>query len=197
MNQYRSYLFIHYLKLLKMKTKKLVFIVSMLIVSFTVFSQTKNFYDFKIKSLEGEDFDLSSLKGKKVMVVNTASKCGYTPQYKDLEELYQKYKNELVIIGFPANNFLNQEPGSAFEIRQFCTENYNITFPLMEKISVRGKDIHPLYQWLTSKEMNGVMDSDVKWNFQKYLIDENGNLVDVLYSKEKPGSEKVITWLSE
>ncbi|HOP58300.1 MAG TPA: glutathione peroxidase [Bacteroidales bacterium] len=180
-----------------MKTKKLVFIVSMLIVSFTVFSQTKNFYDFKIKSLEGEDFDLSSLKGKKVMVVNTASKCGYTPQYKDLEELYQKYKNELVIIGFPANNFLNQEPGSAFEIRQFCTENYNITFPLMEKISVRGKDIHPLYQWLTSKEMNGVMDSDVKWNFQKYLIDENGNLVDVLYSKEKPGSEKVITWLSE
>jgi len=197
MNQYRFYLFIHYLKLLKMKTKKLVFIVSMLIVSFTVFSQTKNFYDFKIKSLEGEDFDLSSLKGKKVMVVNTASKCGYTPQYKDLEELYQKYKNELVIIGFPANNFLNQEPGSAFEIRQFCTENYNITFPLMEKISVRGKDIHPLYQWLTSKEMNGVMDSDVKWNFQKYLIDENGNLVDVLYSKEKPGSEKVITWLSE
>jgi len=197
MNQYRSYLFIHYLKLLKMKTKKLVFIVSMLIVSFTVFSQTKNFYDFKIKSLEGENFDLSSLKGKKVMVVNTASKCGYTPQYKDLEELYQKYKNELVIIGFPANNFLNQEPGSAFEIRQFCTENYNITFPLMEKISVRGKDIHPLYQWLTSKEMNGVMDSDVKWNFQKYLIDENGNLVDVLYSKEKPGSEKVITWLSE
>ncbi|HPR72610.1 MAG TPA: glutathione peroxidase [Bacteroidales bacterium] len=180
-----------------MKTKKLVFIVSMLIVSFTVFSQTKNFYDFKIKSLEGENFDLSSLKGKKVMVVNTASKCGYTPQYKDLEELYQKYKNELVIIGFPANNFLNQEPGSAFEIRQFCTENYNITFPLMEKISVRGKDIHPLYQWLTSKEMNGVMDSDVKWNFQKYLIDENGNLVDVLYSKEKPGSEKVITWLSE
>lgn len=179
-----------------MKTKKLVLIVSMLTVSFTVFSQTKNFYDFKIKSLEGENFDLSSLKGKKVMVVNTASKCGYTPQYKDLEELYQKYKDELVIIGFPANNFLNQEPGSAFEIRQFCTENYNITFPLMEKISVRGKDIHPLYQWLTSKEMNGVMDSDVKWNFQKYLIDENGNLVDVLYSKEKPDSEKVITWLS-
>ena len=180
-----------------MKTKKLVLIVSMLTVSFTVFSQTKNFYDFKIKTLEGENFDLSSLKGKKVMVVNTASKCGYTPQYKDLEELYQKYKDELVIIGFPANNFLNQEPGSAFEIRQFCTENYNITFPLMEKISVRGKDIHPLYQWLTSKEMNGVMDSDVKWNFQKYLIDENGNLVDVLYSKEKPGSEKVISWLSE
>ncbi|NLV18067.1 MAG: glutathione peroxidase [Bacteroidetes bacterium] len=179
-----------------MKTKKLVLIVSMLTVSFTVFSQTKNFYDFKIKTLEGENFDLSSLKGKKVMVVNTASKCGYTPQYKDLEELYQKYKDELVIIGFPANNFLNQEPGSAFEIRQFCTENYNITFPLMEKISVRGKDIHPLYQWLTSKEMNGVMDSDVKWNFQKYLIDENGNLVDVLYSKEKPDSEKVITWLS-
>jgi glutathione peroxidase len=131
------------------------------------------------------------------MVVNTASKCGYTPQYKDLEELYKKYGgNTFVIIGFPANNFANQEPGTAVEIRAFCTQNYSVTFPMMEKISVKGDDIHPLYKWLTSKDKNGVMDSEVKWNFQKYLIDENGKLIDVLYSKEKPTSEKVIDWLS-
>ena len=131
------------------------------------------------------------------MIVNTASKCGYTPQYKDLEELYSHFGGkDFVIIGFPANNFASQEPGSASEIREFCTKNYGVTFPMMEKISVKGDDMHPLYKWLTSKDKNGVMDSDVKWNFQKYLIDENGKLVDVLYSKEKPGSDKVIAWLS-
>jgi glutathione peroxidase len=161
------------------------------------FAQKSGFYDFKVKTLDGNEFDFSSLKGKKVMVVNTASKCGFTPQYKDLEELYEKYKDELVIIGFPANNFGQQEPGTATEIREFCTKNYNITFPLMEKISVKGEDMHPLYKWLTSKDLNGVMDSEVKWNFQKYLIDENGKLVDVLYSKEKPGSNKTLAWLSE
>jgi len=179
-----------------MKKLKLFTIIILMVVPFTLFSQEDGFYSFKVKTLEGEDFDLASLKGKKVMVVNTASKCGYTPQYKDLEELYEQYHQKLVIIGFPANNFGNQEPGTALEIRQFCTENYNVTFPMMEKISVRGKDIHPLYQWLTSKEKNGVMDSVVKWNFQKYLIDEEGNLVDVIYSKEKPGSEKVIKWIN-
>lgn len=162
-----------------------------------VFSQQSDFYDFKVKTLEGMDFDFSSLKGKKVMIVNTASKCGFTPQYKDLEDLYEKYGGKLVIIGFPANNFFRQEPGSAEEIRNFCTRNYGVTFPMMEKISVRGGDMHPLYKWLTSKEKNGVMDSKVKWNFQKYLIDENGKLVDVIWSKEKPGSEKVIAWLSD
>jgi len=170
--------------------------VMLILMPFTIFSQTSNFYSFKIKTLEGNDFNLDSLKGKKVMVVNTASKCGYTPQYKDLQELYEQYSRKLVIIGFPANNFGNQEPGTALEIRQFCTDNYNVTFPMMEKISVRGEDIHPLYKWLTSKEENGVMDSEVKWNFQKYLIDKEGKLVDVLYSKEKPGSEKVISWLN-
>lgn len=129
----------------------------------TLLSQTGSFYDFKVKTLEGDDFDLSSLKGKKVMVVNVASKCGFTPQYKDLEEMHKKYEGELVIIGFPANNFMNQEPGSATEIRQFCSQNYGVTFPLMEKISVKGKDIHPLYKWLTEKEKNGMMDSEVKW----------------------------------
>ncbi len=160
------------------------------------FAQTSGFYSFKVKTLEGKDFDFASLKGKKVMIVNTASKCGFTPQYKDLEELYEKYQDKLVIIGFPANNFANQEPGNARQIREFCTNNYHITFPIMEKISVKGNDMHPLYKWLTSKNENGVMDSEVKWNFQKYLIDENGKLVDVLYSKDKPGSDRTIEWLS-
>jgi glutathione peroxidase len=157
---------------------------------------SQSFYDFKVKTLEGNDFDFSSLKGKKVMIVNTASKCGFTPQYKELEEVYEKYQGNLVIIGFPANNFLNQEPGTASDIRKFCTENYGVTFPVMEKISVKGDDMHPLYKWLTSKEKNGVADSEVKWNFQKYLIDENGKLVDVIYSKEKPNSDKVLAWIS-
>jgi glutathione peroxidase len=162
----------------------------------TGFSQTSGFYDFKVKTLEGSDFDFATLKGKKVMIVNTASKCGFTPQYKDLEEVYVKYQDNLVIIGFPANNFASQEPGTAAEIRKFCTENYGVTFPLMEKISVKGNDMAPIYKWLTSKKENGVMDSEVKWNFQKYLIDENGKLVDVVYSKDKPTSDKVIAWIS-
>ena len=179
-----------------MNIKKLQLIIIFAVSSFIGFSQSSGFYDFKVKTLEGNDFDFYSLKGKKVMIVNTASKCGFTPQYEDLEKLYEQFRHKLVIIGFPANNFANQEPGSAMEIRQFCTEKFGVTFPMMGKISVRGNDIHPLYKWLTSKDMNGVMDSEVKWNFQKYLIDENGKLVDVLYSKEKPGSEKVIQWLS-
>ena len=163
----------------------------------TGFSQKSGFYDFKVKTLEGEDFDFSSLKGKKVMVVNTASKCGNTPQYKDLQELYERYEGKLIIIGFPANNFLGQEPGSAEQIRNFCTLNYGVTFPMMEKISVKGKDIHPLYKWLTSKELNGVMDSEVTWNFQKFLVDGNGKLVDVIKPKEKPDSDKVMAFLTD
>jgi glutathione peroxidase len=178
-----------------MGTNKLLSLLSFLMISAVMYSQS-SFYDFKVKTLEGKDFDFASLKGKKVMIVNTASKCGYTPQYEDLQVLYEQFGSKLAIIGFPANNFMNQEPGSAEEIRQFCTDKYDVTFPLMEKISVKGKDMHPLYQWLTSKDKNGVMDSTVKWNFQKYLIDENGKLVDVLYSKEKPGSDKVVAWLS-
>jgi glutathione peroxidase len=168
----------------------------MSVLPLTIIAQTSGFYDFRVKTLEGQDFDMSRLKGKKVMVVNTASKCGFTPQFKNLEELHEMYGSKLVIIGFPANNFANQEPLSAPEIREFCTQNYGVTFQMMEKISVKGEDMHPLYRWLTSKEKNGVMDSEVKWNFQKYLIDEDGKLVDVLYSKEKPDSEKVIAWLS-
>ena len=178
-----------------MKARNFLLISALTLMPTALFSQT-SFYDFKVKTLDGKDFDFASLKGKKVMVVNTASKCGFTPQYKDLEELYTREAGNLVIIGFPANNFANQEPGTEAEIREFCTKNYGVTFPMMEKISVKGKDMHPLYKWLTSKELNGVRDSEVKWNFQKYLIDENGKLVDVIYSMEKPGSDKVLKWLS-
>lgn len=160
------------------------------------FSQT-NFYDFRVRTLEGEEFDFSSLRGKKVMIVNTASKCGNTPQFEQLQSLYEEYSDKFVVIGFPANNFMNQEPGSASEIRQFCTANYGVTFPMMEKISVKGNDMAPIYKWLTSKNLNGVKDSEVRWNFQKYLIDENGKLVDVIDPKEKPDSDKVIAWISE
>jgi glutathione peroxidase len=179
-----------------MKTNKLSLLFSLMLLSVSAFSQTTGFYDFKVKTLEGDNFDFSSLKGKKVMIVNTASKCGFTPQYKDLEEVYEKYRDNFVIIGFPANNFASQEPGTAAEIRKFCTENYGVTFPMMEKISVKGNDMAPLYQWLTSKAKNGVMDSEVKWNFQKYLINENGKLVDVVYSKDKPTSDKVVAWIT-
>ena len=159
--------------------------------------QTKTFHDFKTTTLEGETFDLASLKGKKVLVVNTASKCGLTPQYKDLEALYKKYGgNNFVIIGFPANNFLKQEPGTNEEIRDFCTKNYGVTFPMMHKISVKGDDMDPIYQWLTQKSQNGVKDSEVSWNFQKYMIDEEGKWVDFLNPKEKPDSEKLIQWIT-
>ena len=169
----------------------------LLAVSFTAANaQTSDFYSFVITDIDGNDFPLSKLKGKKVMVVNTASKCGFTPYYEDLQALYEKFKDKnFVVIGFPANNFMGQEPGTNQEIKEFCTTRFNVTFPMMAKISVKGKDMHPLYQWLTQKSMNGVMDSDVKWNFQKYLIDENSNLVDMIPTKEKPNSEKVIKWI--
>jgi glutathione peroxidase len=179
-----------------MKTNKLSILFFLSVFSLAGYGQSSGFYDFKVKTLEGGDFDFSSLKGKKVIVVNTASKCGFTPQYKDLEEVYEKYQDNLVIVGFPANNFAGQEPGTAAEIRKFCNDNYGVKFPMMAKISVKGDDMAPIYKWLTSKKENGVMDSEVKWNFQKYLIDENGKLVDVVYSKDKPTSDKIIFWLS-
>jgi glutathione peroxidase len=178
-----------------MKTKKLNLLFLLVSLTFAGSAQTSAFYDFKVKTLEGGVFDFSTLKGKKVMIVNTASKCGNTPQYKDLEEAYQKYQGDLVIIGFPANNFAGQEPGTAQEIRQFCTEKYGVTFPMMAKISVKGDDMAPIYRWLTSKEKNGVMDSEVTWNFQKYLIDENGKLVDIVNPKDKITSDKVTAWI--
>jgi glutathione peroxidase len=157
---------------------------------------TENLHQFKVKTLADDDFDFASLKGKKVMVVNTASKCGLTPQYKDLQALYETYKDEnFVIVGFPANNFMSQEPGTNKEISAFCTENYGVTFPMMAKISVKGDDTHPLYQFLTQKAKNGFEDSDVAWNFQKYLINEKGEVVKVISPKTLPTDESVVSWI--
>jgi len=156
----------------------------------------ENIHGFSITTLEGETLDLSDFKGKKMLIVNTASKCGFTPQYKELEELYQIHKDKLVVIGFPANNFMNQEPGSNEEIAEFCERNYGVSFPMSEKISVKGKDMAPIYQWLTKKENNGVLSSSVKWNFNKYLIDENGQLLEAFGSRTKPMSPKILEYLN-
>ena len=180
-----------------------IILLGLAILSLNTYSQNitktkvmKTLYDFKTRTIDGKEFNLSSLKGKKVLIVNTASKCGFTPQYKELEELYKTYGGDkFVIIGFPANNFANQEPGSDSEIKSFCSLNYGVTFPMMSKISVKGDDMDPIYQWLTRKELNGKMDSEVKWNFQKYLIDEHGNLVDEIDSKILPTSDKIVNWI--
>lgn len=177
--------------------KKITIILGLLIIATVAFSQ-KSFYDFKVTDIDGKEFDLSSLKGKKVLVVNTASKCGYTPQYEQLESIYKNYGDEkFTIIAFPANNFANQEPGTDAEVEEFCKKNYGVSFPIMSKISVKGDDQHPLYRWLTHKSENGVLDSDVKWNFQKYLIDENGKLIDMVETKVKPDDEKIVSWIKE
>lgn len=158
----------------------------------------QNIYQFKVKDLYGNTFDFSTLKGKKIMIVNTASKCGLTPQYKDLEALYKEYASKgFVIVGFPANNFASQEPGTNEEIASFCKLNYGVTFPMMEKISVKGDDMNIVYQFLTQKSKNGLEDSEVKWNFQKYLINEKGELEKVISPKTSPNDPVVINWIKE
>ncbi|CAM3627944.1 glutathione peroxidase [Flavobacterium gelidilacus] len=156
----------------------------------------ENIYQFKVTDLYGAEFDFSTLKGKKIMVVNTASECGLTPQYKDLEAIYEKYKDKnFVIVGFPANNFGSQEPGTDKEIAAFCEQNYGVSFPMMSKISVKGSDMHKLYQFLTQKSKNGLEDSEVQWNFQKYLINENGELEKVIAPRTLPTDASVIKWI--
>lgn len=149
-------------------------------------------YDFKIKSAKGEVIDFNDFKGKKILIVNVASKCGFTPQYADLEKLYKKYNNNLMIVGFPANDFLWQEPASNKEIAQFCEINYKVTFPIAEKISVKGSKKHPIYEWLTNKKYNKFANSSVKWNFQKYLIDENGKLVAMFGASTNPLAAEIL-----
>lgn len=174
-----------------------IIILVFAMISIAAFSQNK-FHDFVVKDIQGNDFALSQFAGKKVMVVNTASKCGLTPQYEDLEKLYKEFGgNDFVIIGFPANNFLWQEPGTNEEIKEFCTLNYGVTFPMMSKISVKGDDIHALYSWLTEKKLNGVEDSNVSWNFQKYLIGEDGTLEKVISPKTKPYDSEIIDWIKK
>ena len=175
-----------------------IFMSIILFSSMALDAQDTNFYSFTVKTIDGEEISLSQFKGKKVLVVNVASKCGHTPQYEDLQKLYEEYGgDDFTIIGFPANNFVRQEPGTNEEIKEFCTINYGVTFPMMAKISVKGKDIHPLYEWLTKEENNGVMDAKVSWNFQKFMIDENGDLVDMVSPKRKPYDEKIIAWLQK
>jgi glutathione peroxidase len=182
-----------------------------LLLAFTACGQTKNaqneknstmntpkesIHQFTVTDIDGKSFDFKSLKGKKIMVVNTASKCGLTPQYEKLEALYQKYKNSnFVIVGFPANNFMGQEPGTNEEIATFCKKNYGVSFSMMEKISVKGSDIHPVYQFLTEKSKNGLEDNSVQWNFQKYLIDENGYLVKVVSPRTSPDDQEITSWI--
>ncbi|SNR90029.1 glutathione peroxidase [Flavobacterium sp. ov086] len=153
-------------------------------------------YQFKVQDLSGDPFDFASLKGKKILIVNTASKCGLTPQYKDLEAVYKEYKDKgFVIVGFPANNFASQEPGTNKEIETFCQQNYGVTFPMMDKVSVKGDDMCEVYKFLTQKSKNGLQDSEVEWNFQKYLINEKGELVKVIKPKTLVTEPEVINWI--
>lgn len=175
----------------------LLFLFNMMIISPQDAAIPKTIYDFKVAALTGGTIDFSAYKGKKILIVNTASKCGYTPQYEGLEKLYKANKDKLVIIGFPANNFGGQEPGSNENIADFCQKNYGVSFPMAAKISVKGKEMAPIYQWLTNKAHNGYEDSDVKWNFQKYLIDEQGQLIGVFDSKVKPDGEEIAAALKK
>ncbi len=161
-------------------------------------TMVETIYQFKVTDLAGNEFDFSQLKGKKIMVVNTASKCGLTPQYKDLEAVYKKYQDKnFVIVGFPANNFGSQEPGTNEEISTFCQRNYGVTFPMMAKVSVVGNDMCALYQFLTQKSRNGLEDSEVAWNFQKYLINENGQLEKVISPQVLPTDASIIEWIEK
>ena len=151
----------------------------------------KTIYDYKVESLDGGEISFADFKGKKIMIVNTASECGFTPQYADLETLSKEYRDKLVVVGFPANNFGGQEPGSNEEIATFCQKNYGVTFPMAAKVSVKGDDIAPIFKYLTEKELNGVKNSSIMWNFTKFLIDENGKLIDSYVSTTKPTSESI------
>lgn len=178
--------------------KKYILLVVLSVGILANSSAQKNFYDFTVNDITGKVFSLADLKGKKVLVVNTASKCGFTPQFEDLEKLYKEYGGDsFTIVGFPSNDFAKQDPGSNKEIAAFCQENYGVTFPMMSKIKVKGKDKHPLYQWLTEEEKNGVESSKVGWNFQKYLISENGELEGHLASKKGPYSDEILEWLAK
>lgn len=158
----------------------------------------KTIYDYTVEDINGDEFSFADLKGKKILIVNTASKCGFTPQFDGLEKLYQKYKDDnFVIVGFPSNDFGEQDPGSNEEIAEFCRLNYGVTFPMMSKISVKGDSIAPIYKFLTQKELNGKKNSSVKWNFQKYLINEDGTLHDYFYSLTEPESKKITKWIEK
>jgi len=167
-------------------------------IAFSYFhAMSKTVYEYPINDIRGNILDLSKFKGKKILLVNTASACGLTPQYEQLEELYKNYKEKVEVIGLPCNDFGAQEPGTAEEITKFCEVNFGVTFPLTEKVKIIGSNPHPLYEFLTKKELNGYADSEVKWNFQKYLIDENGNLISVVHPQVEPFSEEVLSLIEK
>jgi glutathione peroxidase len=155
--------------------------------------RAQSIHSFTVKSIDGKDIKMSSFKGKKILIVNTASKCGYTPQYESLEKVYEQYKDKLVIIGFPCNQFGGQEPGSNEEIVEFCKKNYGVTFPLADKVDVKGTNTAAIYQWLTQKSKNGVLDASISWNFNKFLLDENGKMIAYYPSNVKPDSEAILS----
>lgn len=157
--------------------------------------QMKTIYDYKVESLDGKEINFADFKGKKILIVNTASECGFTPQYADLETLSKDYKDKLVVVGFPANNFGGQEPGSNAEIGAFCQKNYGVTFPMAAKVSVKGDDTAPIFKYLTEKDLNGVKNTTILWNFTKFLLDEKGKLIETFISTTKPTSESITKYL--
>lgn len=176
--------------------KNIIILITIVFFASVTNGQEKTLYEFSAKTIDGKDFDFSTLKGKKVLIVNTASRCGLTYQYEGLQKLYEDYgSDEFTMIGFPANNFNNQEPGTNEEISEFCQINFGVTFQMMEKISVKGDDIHPIYQWLTSKSENGKIEAPVSWNFQKFFINKEGKVVDFAEPTTEPQDEKIINWI--
>ena len=155
----------------------------------------QSIHTFKVAGIDGKQINLAAYKGKKILIVNTASKCGYTPQYESLQKVYDQYKDKLVILGFPCNQFGGQEPGTNEEIAAFCKANYGVNFPLADKIDVKGANIAPIYQWLTQKAKNGVLDANISWNFNKFLLDENGKMIAYFPSNVKPESEAITAYL--
>ena len=170
-------------------------LLSILLMSTVLTTNAQSIHSFTVKSIDGKNLNLASFKGKKILIVNTASKCGYTPQYEGLEKVYEQYKDKLVIIGFPCNQFGGQEAGTNEEIADFCKKNYGVSFPLADKIDVKGSNAAPIYQWLTQKSKNGILDASISWNFNKFLIDENGKMMAYFPSNVKPDSESILSYL--
>ena len=160
-------------------------------------TETRSLHEFKVKSLNGDSINFETYKGRKILIVNVASDCGQTRQYADLQKLYEQYNDKLVVVGFPSNDFGGQEPGSAEEIQQFCQKNYGVTFPLAEKVNIKSNPVHPVYQWLTTKALNGVEDANVTWNFNKFLIDENGRYLGHFNQKVEPFDERLVTLIGK
>jgi glutathione peroxidase len=175
--------------------KYLLSLLAVGILSAFTWKADPSIHSFKVKSIEGGTIDFAKFKGKKILIVNTASKCGYTPQYEALQKIADEYKDKLVVVGFPANNFGGQEPGADEEIQEFCKARFGVKFPLASKVSVKGDDMAPVYKWLTQKTENGVLDATIAWNFNKFLLDENGKMIAYFPSKVKPDDEEIVKYL--